>query len=100
MISVGKEVTAFADFNNRELHDTGNPHLFALCRVNYQQSSNRVRVVGSLDAHPQHAEFDGLKEMGIMQYTQLYDLYSGEKPAMLKNALGIPPYRLYWLQTR
>ncbi|MBT8133352.1 MAG: alpha-amylase family protein, partial [Gammaproteobacteria bacterium] len=34
MISVRKEIPAFADFNNRELRDSGNPHLFAFCRVN------------------------------------------------------------------
>jgi amylosucrase len=33
-------------------------------------------------------------------HTQLHDLYSGEKPAMFKNALVIPPYRFYWLQGR
>ena len=35
MISVRKEVATFTDFNNRELRDNGNPHLFAFCRVNH-----------------------------------------------------------------
>jgi amylosucrase len=100
MISVRKEVAAFADFNNRELRDSGNPHLFAFCRVNHQQSSDRVLVVGNFDAHPQHMELDATNDIGIMPHTQLYDLYSGEKPAMFKNALVIPPYRFYWLQAR
>ena len=47
-----------------------------------------------------YMEIDNLNEVGIMQRTQLYDLYSGEKPAMFKNALVIPPYRFYWLQAR
>jgi amylosucrase len=100
MISVRKEIAAFADFNNRELHDIGNPHLFSFCRVNPQQTSDRVLVVGNFDAHPQHMELDELMQSGFNQYSQLHDLYSGEKPAMFKNALVVPPYRFYWLQSR
>jgi amylosucrase len=97
MISVRKDISAFADFNNRELRDSGNPHLFAFCRVNHQNFSDRVLVVGNFDAHPQHMEFDDLKDIGFMQHHQLYDLYSGEKPAMFKNALVVPPYHFYWI---
>ena len=100
MIAVRKEVAAFADFNNRELRDTNNPHLFAFCRVNPQQASDRVLVVGNFDAHPQHMELDDLLQSGFVQYSQLYDLYTGESPAMFNNALVIPPYRFYWLQAR
>jgi len=100
MIAVRKEVSAFADFNNRELRDTGNPHLFAFCRVNPQHVSDRVLVVGNFDAHPQHMELDSLKDTGLMQHSQIVDLYSGESPAMFKNAVVIPPYRFYWLQAR
>ena len=97
MISIRKDISAFADFNNRELRDSGNPHLFAFCRVNHQNFSDRVLVVGNFDAHPQHMEFDDLKDIGFMQHHQLYDLYSGEKPAMFKNALVVPPYHFYWI---
>jgi amylosucrase len=100
MIAVRREVPAFADFNNRDLRDTGNPHLFAFCRVNPQHVSDRVLVVGNFDAHPQHMELDSLKDAGLMQHGQLVDLYSGESPAMFKNAVVIPPYRFYWLQAR
>jgi amylosucrase len=100
MISVRKEIPAFADFNNRELRESGNPHLFSFCRVNHQNAADRVLVVGNFDARPQHMELDNLAQTGFVQQTQLYDLYSGEKPAMFKNALVIPPYRFYWLQSR
>jgi amylosucrase len=100
MIAVRKEVAAFADFNNRELRDSGNPHLFSFCRVNHQQPSDRVLVVGNFDAHPQHMEIDNLVQTGVMQHSQWHDLYTGEKPAMFKNALIVPPYRFYWLQSR
>ncbi|MGD8934401.1 MAG: amylosucrase [Gammaproteobacteria bacterium] len=100
MIAVRKEVPAFADFNNRELRDTGNPHLFVFCRVNPQHVSDRVLVVGNFDARPQHLELDSLKDTAFMHHSQIVDLYSGESPAMFKNAIVIPPYRFYWLQAR
>jgi amylosucrase len=100
MIAVRKEVPAFADFNNRELRDTGNPHLFVFCRVNPQHVSDRVLVVGNFDARPQHLELDSLKDTAFMHHSQIVDLYSGESPAMFKNAIVIPPYRFYWLHAR
>jgi len=100
MIAVRSEIPAFADFNNRELRDTGNPHLFAFCRVNPQYASDRVLVVANFDANPQHVEVEDLTQTGFMQHSQLHDLYSGEQPVMFKNALVIPPYRFYWLQAR
>ena len=100
MISVRKETPAFADFNNRELRDTGNPHLFAFCRTNHQHVSEKVLVVGNFDAHPQHMDINNPQELGHMQKQQLYDLYSGEEPAMFKNALVVPPYHFYWIQMR
>ncbi len=100
MIAVRKETPAFADFNNRELRDSGNPHLFSFCRINPYHASDRVLVVGNFDARPQHMEIDDIIPTGVVQQAQLHDLYSGEKPAMFKNALVIPPYRFYWLQAR
>jgi len=99
MIAVRKEVPAFADFNNRELHDSGNPHIFAFCRVNPLHVADRVLIIGNFDAHPQHMDIARLNP-GYMQHSQLYDLYSGEKPAIFKNALVVPPYHFYWLQAR
>ncbi|MGB5584485.1 MAG: alpha-amylase family protein [Gammaproteobacteria bacterium] len=100
MIAVRKEVAAFADFNNRELRDIGNPHLFSFCRLNHQNVADRVLVVGNFDARPQHMELDDLQTVFAQPQAPLYDLYSGEKPSMFKNALVIPPYRFYWLQAR
>ncbi len=100
MIAVRREIPAFADFNNRELRDSDNPHLFSFCRVNPQHVSDRVLVVGNFDAHPQHMELDNQLKTGITEYGQLVDIYSGERPAMFKDALVIPPYHFYWLQSR
>jgi len=40
MISVRKEINAFADFNNRELVDVGNPNLFVFSRFTPQKFSD------------------------------------------------------------
>ena len=100
MIAVRKDIPAFADFNNRELRDTGNPHLFAFCRVNHQHVSDKVLVVGNFDAHPQHMDLSYLANTGFVQHIQFHDIYSGEKPAMFQNDLVVPPYHFYWLQER
>ena len=42
MIAVRKSTTAFADYNNRELLETGNPHLFVFMRNNPFLLNNTV----------------------------------------------------------
>jgi len=95
MIAVRKEIPAFADFNNRELIDIDNPHLFVFSRFDY--SSGSVLVVANFDTTPQYLDLNELKHIRITQYGALKDLYSGETPALFKEQLVIPPLRFYWL---
>jgi len=97
MIAVRKITPAFADFNNRELLDIDNPHLFAFLRTNPQQPSDVVLVVGNFDATPQHLDLDNLGRRGMFHLGQLRDLYSGEAPAQFKDQLVVPPHQFYWL---
>ncbi|MBU0654400.1 MAG: alpha-amylase [Gammaproteobacteria bacterium] len=97
MISVRKEVTAFADFNNRELLDVGNPHLFVFARFEHLQPSRRVLVVANFDNSPQHLNLEDIGRKAYFRNASVRDLYSGERPAMFKEELVIPPYRFYWL---
>lgn len=97
MIAVRKEISAFADFNNRELLDVGNPHLFVFSRFEYLQPSNRVLVVANFDASPQHLNLEDLGRKAYFRHGSVRDLYSGERPAMFNGELVIPPYRFYWL---
>ena len=97
MISVRKEVTAFADFNNRELLDAGNPHLFVFARFEHLQPSKRVLVVANFDNSPQHLNLEDIGRKAYFRNASVRDLYSGERPAMFKEELVIPPYRFYWL---
>lgn len=97
MIAVRKSTTAFADYNNRELLDTANPHLFAFMRSNPFVSTDSVLVVCNFDAAPQSLDLGDLGNRGPMQHGQLRDLYSGEAPQQFNDQLVVPPYRFYWL---
>jgi amylosucrase len=95
MIAVRKEIPAFADFNNRELIDVNNPHLFVFSRFNYHTGS--VLVVVNFDTTPQYLNLEELGSKVLSQYSMISDLYSGESPAMFKEQLVIPPLHFYWL---
>ncbi|MEB4591825.1 amylosucrase [Candidatus Thiothrix sp. Deng01] len=97
MIAVRKEVSAFADFNNRELLDVGNPHLFVFARFEHLQPASRVLVVANFDNSPQHLNLGDIGHKAYFRSGAVRDLYSGERPAMFKDELVIPPYRFYWL---
>lgn len=97
MIAVRKEVAAFADFNNRELLDVGNPHLFVFSRFDFIQPTSRVLVVANFDSAPQHLNLEDVGRQAYFRYGVVRDLYTGEQPAMFKEELVIPPYQFYWL---
>ncbi|MGM0654941.1 MAG: alpha-amylase family glycosyl hydrolase [Thermodesulfobacteriota bacterium] len=96
MISIRKEITVFADFNNRELIEVENPHLFVFGRYHLQQPSEEVLVVANFSEHPQHLNLDDIGTWKA-QYGTLVDLYCGERPDIFKNSLVIPGYSFYWL---
>ena len=97
MIDVRKGIPAFADFNNRELIDVGNPHLFVFWRTDYLLPTGSVLVVANFDDSPQYMELDSLGNRGMFGYGSLQDLYSGESPRLFKDQLVVPAYRFYWL---
>jgi amylosucrase len=98
MIAVRKEVDVFSDFNNRELIDVGNDHLFVFERYSISQQFDRVLVVANFNDKPQKLNLDDLVGWGDPQYGQVVDLYSGRRPDIFKNVLVIPPFKFYWLQ--
>lgn len=96
MIGVRKSIPAFADFNNRELIDSGNPHLFVFLRYAVDAGSD-VLVVANFDNTPQSLDLGDLRNRGSFRYAALHDLCTGQQPSMFKNQLVVPPRRLYWL---
>jgi amylosucrase len=97
MIDVRKGIPAFADFNNRELIDVGNPHLFVFWRSDYLLPSGSVLVVANFDDSPQFMELSALGNRGMFGYGNLQDQFSGESPRLFKDQLVVPPYHFYWL---
>jgi amylosucrase len=97
MIAARKGIPAFADFNNRELIDVDNPHLFVFWRTDPFMPMGSVLVVCNFDSAPQYMELSVLGNRGMFEYGNLKDLYSGESPRLFKQQLVIPPHQFYWL---
>lgn len=100
MIAVRKTIPAFADYNNRELLDSENPHLFTFMRTNPFQVHDAVLVVGNFDNSPQQLSLTDLGHRARFEVSGLRDLYSGESPNLFGEQLVIPPHRFYWLSDR
>ena len=98
MIAVRKGIPAFADFNNRDLIDLENPHLFAFLRTHpEQQVASSVLVLANFDANPQYLELSNLRYRSLHLRGTLQDLHTGETPRLFNDRLVVPPYRFYWL---
>jgi amylosucrase len=100
MIAVRKTIPAFADYNNRELLDSENPHLFTFMRTNPFQVHDAVLVVANFDSSPQQLSLTALGSRSRFDISGLQDLYSGESPNLFGEQLVIPPHRFYWLSDR
>ena len=97
MIAVRKEIEVFADFNNRELIEVENPHLFVFGRYDSAKQSERVLVVANFNGMPQHLKLDDVTGWASHQHSQLVDLYSGRSPDIIDDTLMIPGFGFYWL---
>lgn len=96
-ITVRKTIPAFADFNNRELIEVENEHLFVFIRNHPEREKEEVLVVANFDSKPQHLSLADLGHRGHFEYVRLRDLITGETPSIFKDELVIPPYNFYWL---
>lgn len=102
LIAVRKTIPAFADFNNRELIDVDDPHLFAFRRFHPALQGDPVLVVANFDAAPRYLDLDSLgpRGRGRLGLGQLQDLATRESPAHFNGRLVIPAFRFYWLTDR
>lgn len=96
MIALRKEITAFSDFNNREILDVSNEHLFVFLRMNLT-TDERILVIGNFDESPQYLDLKDLHGKGFFQYGQVKDIFTNETPAIFHEQLVIPPLQFYWL---
>ncbi len=97
LIATRKSIAAFADFNNRELLDVNNEHLFVFSRNHPENQTEEVLVVANFNAKPQHLGLHQLRHRGYFEFSQLRDHITGDTPAIFNDELVIPPYHFYWL---
>ncbi len=97
MIAVRKSTPAFADYNNRELLETGNPHLFAFIRSNPFVAQDSVLVIANFEASPQSLNLAELPNRVQFEFGNATDLYSGGSPSRFKDQIVVPPLQFYWL---
>jgi amylosucrase len=97
MIAVRKSLAAMADFNNRELIDVGNPHLFVFTRNNPWIPLESVLVVANFNERPEQFNLQDLRNRGRFQLGELRDAVSGVSPARFNDQIVIPAFGFYWL---
>ena len=97
LIAVHKELDAFADFNNRDLVDVDNPHLFVFERYHLQKPADRVLVVANFDRKSQRLDLDQLPRWSQSHQGQLVDAVTGQTPEKFGNTVVIPRFGFYWL---
>lgn len=97
MIALRKEITAFADFDNRQLFVVDNPNLLVFSRTDQQNSRNKVLVICNFNVEAQALQIDPLLPHGLFQQGSMKDICSGARITAENDALMIPPLSCYWL---
>lgn len=99
LIAIRKEISAFADLNNRELITLENPHLFAFHRFVQTGMHSKVVVVANFDTSPQSVPLQSFRQKGLFKGAVLTELYSGQQIIPESDFLTIPKLTAYWLST-
>jgi len=97
MIAIRKEISAFADFNNRELLQIDNPHLLCFMRFDPQRPSEKVLVIANFDANPQYLDLETISNVSFNVYSRFVDLYSSKMPSQHDGRIVLQGYQFYWL---
>ena len=97
LIAVRKSLPALADFNNHELIDVGNPHLFVFTRNDLASPQESVLVVANFSDFPEQFDLNDLRNRGRFTVGELRDAVSGASPEQFNEQLVIPANGFYWL---
>ncbi len=97
MIALRKEITAFADFDNRQLLAVDNLNLLLFSRTDPRNNRNRVLVMGNFSVAEQELPVGALRAQGFFQREGMKDLCSGERILVENNAIVLPPLSCNWL---
>ncbi len=99
MIATRKEVTAFADHNNRELIVLENPHLFCFVRFDGTGNHPRVLVICNFDHSEQQLDVSALRKLGLLQHSQVRDLFADQTLDLSSSMINIRPQGMLWIET-
>ena len=97
MISIRKEVPAFADFNNRQILHLENDYLLAFVRFNHLRPSELVLVVANFNDQPRFFDLNCIAPSIFGIHDKLVDLHTGRKPAQSSSRIVLQAYQFYWL---
>ena len=97
LIAVRKSLPVMADFNNRELIDVGNPHLFVFIRSDPGVPAESVLVVANFNDLPEQLNLAELRNRGRFLVGELRDAVTGGLPEQFSDQVIIPASGFYWL---
>ncbi len=97
MIALRKEISAFADFDNRQLLAVDNPNLLVFSRNEPQNSRNRVLVLVNFNDAAQTLSAGALRPYGFFLADGMKDVCSGERVEPTADRLVLPPLACLWL---
>jgi amylosucrase len=97
LISIRKETSAFADFNNREFINLDNDCLFSFARFDHLRPSEKVLVVANFNDQPQFFDLEAPGQTTFSRLDCLHDLCSGRSPSRFDSRIVLQAYQFYWL---
>jgi len=97
LITLRKELVAFADVGNRQLLPVNNLNLLAFLRTDAKNSHNKVLVVANFNTEPQSLDMAALSSSVLFQRDSVKDLVTGTRMTLDNQSLSVPPLSFYWL---
>ncbi|MDD2893463.1 MAG: amylosucrase [Halothiobacillaceae bacterium] len=97
MIALRKEISAFADFDNRQLLSVDVPNLLVFSRTDPQNSRNRVLVIGNFSDAAQTLPVEALRAHGFLLMDAMRDLCTGERVVVENDVITLPALSCHWL---
>jgi len=97
LIAVRKEISAFADLNNRALIALENPHVIAFSREVATGMHARVLVIANFDVQAHCIPTQAFQQKGWLTQPMGTDLCSNQSIPLTPAGIVIPKLTAYWL---
>lgn len=97
LIALRKELTAFADVDNRQFIVVDNTNLLLYSRTDPLNIHNRVLVIGNFNVEKQLLPLSALRPFGFFQLGAMKNVCSGVRVDIENDELVIPELSALWL---